>query len=102
MSEATLRREGAGVDAPASFLSNAIANAITAVLDDAGDRPIELAPGVWVRAQFLVGAVAPETIERARALYAPALTPERCEAPEPQSIRADVVARVGQYTGRTA
>lgn len=93
MREATLRRspvENNDDSRPAAFLARAIESAMTNVLNDQPDAPVELAPGIYVRSGYLCGAVAPEALERAKAYV-------RQEV-EPQSLRADVVERIRPYT----
>lgn len=71
---------------PAAFLLDAM----VAVLEGEPDKAIALTPDVYVRAGYLVGALAPEALERARAFMA--------QNVEPQSISVDALDRIRSYT----
>jgi hypothetical protein len=66
---------------PALYLEQAL----VAVAENRPHAPIELVPGLYVRAEYILRAFAPEALARILANY-------------PQSIRADVVERVRQLT----
>ena len=103
MSVRTLRRTPVGGNAatpPAAVPSEQpkpLALAISALLNGAPHQPVELAPNIYVRAETICKALAPEMLDRIEALL----------APEPQSIASarvasavqstDVVRRVGEY-----
>lgn len=86
MSKVTLRREGAVGNAAAPRPASYLVEAMMAVLDGEPDKPIALTPEVYVRATYLVAALAPEALERAAAFIAP------------QSVSSDVVERIQDYT----
>lgn len=67
-----------------------LALAISALLEGAPHRPIELAPGIFVRAETVVHAFAPEILERIEALLAP------------QSISVDAIERIRAYVAPAA
>lgn len=85
----TVVRRGPGNNA-ANGEPRPLALAISALLEGVPHQPIELAPGIFVRAETIVRALAPEILERIDALLAP------------QSISADAIERIREYTGRAA
>ena len=90
MSSITVQRERAGEEGalrPAAFLLDAM----VAVLEGEPDRAIALTDDVYVRAGYLVSALAPEALERAKAFVAQGAFEGQ------HSVRADVLERIGQY-----
>lgn len=69
-----------------------LAIAISAVLLGNPAQPVELAPEIFVRAETIVKALAPEILQRVEALLT-----------EPESLSVEAVERISQYTnGRAA
>lgn len=87
MTRTTVSRERAGdkQDDP-----RPLALAISALLEGVSHQPVELAPGIYVRAETIVRALAPEILERIEALL------------YPESVSANAVERIRSYTGLVA
>jgi hypothetical protein len=66
----------------------ALAAAVVAVAEGEPNRPVLLAPSLWVRSSYIVLALCPEVLERAAAAAAQEDRP-KLGLIQPQSIRHD-------------